>query len=437
MPPVVNAIDLIQKTRDQATLSRREIQALVQGAVDGSIPDYQLSAWLMAAFLRGLTARETLYLTEAFISSGEILDFSSISAPKVDKHSTGGVGDKTSLAVAPLAAAAGLSVPMISGRGLGHTGGTLDKLEAIPGFQTQLSAARFRRCVEKHGLAIVGAGPELAPADKVFYALRDVTATVESIPLIVASILSKKAAEGIDGLVLDVKTGRGAFMRTLKDSTRLAEKLVQVGVHLGKKVTALVSDMSQPLGRKVGNSLEVEEAIETLRGEGPSDFTRLSIELASRMLKTGGLAKSIGEARLRIGEELGSGRGLQRFAAMVEAQGGDPRILDGKPWLRSRRVFEYTAGVAGYVNRLDADEVGRGALLLGAGRRRAGDAVNFAVGVVLRKKIGDRVNRGEALCEIHYDDETLLEEALPRIQAAYRLAPRPPRVPRLIRKVIG
>jgi len=322
----MRVVELIKKKRDGGELSRDEITFLIRGYTRSEIPDYQMAAFLMAVFYQGMSLAETVALTQEMIHSGQVVDLSEIPGKKVDKHSTGGVGDKTSLVLAPLVAAAGVPVPMISGRGLAHSGGTLDKLESIPGFRVNLSLDEYRQVLKKVGLVLIGQTEKIALADKKLYALRDVTATVESIPLIAASIMSKKLAEGIDGLVLDVKTGGGAFMKTFDEARRLAETLVTIGQHTGKQVTALITDMDQPLGRAVGNSLEVIESIETLKGHGPPDLTELSVELAAHMVVLGERAGTVEEARGMVTEQINNGRGLERFRAVIEAQGGDPEV---------------------------------------------------------------------------------------------------------------
>lgn len=430
--------DIIRKKRDGAANSVEEIRFLVTGATNGDIPDYQVAAWLMAAFLQGLNATETRALTEAFIESGEVVDYPGLERPLVDKHSTGGVGDKTSLVVAPLVAACGCAVPMISGRGLGHTGGTLDKIESIPGLRTDLSLDQFRRNVQRDGVALIGATDRLAPADRRFYSLRDVTATVESTPLIVASILSKKVAEGISSLVLDVKTGAGAFMPELDSARRLARELVSTGRRLGKRVVALITDMSQPLGRKVGNALEVEEAIQVLGGAGPEDTRELCLELSAWMIHSARPDQDLDQARRLAAENLKNGRALEKFLRLVEAQGGDPEAVGGpQPWAPSRATFDHISEADGYLRQARADLLGRCALLLGAGRRTATDTVNPAVGLTVRKKIGDAVTRGEVLITAHYDEPRCLEEAKPLLEQAFLVADAPPSRPDLIYEVVN
>src|SRR5712691_8427150 len=344
---VVRAVDVIQRKRDGLELTREEIDFFIRGYAAGQIPDYQASAFTMAVFFRGMTAGETVALTEAMMHTGEVLDFSELPGPKADKHSTGGVGDKTSLILAPLAAACGVYVPMISGRGLGHTGGTLDKLESIPGFRVRLSLAEFRDALRRSKMGLIGQTPEVAPADRKLYALRDVTATVESRPLISASIMSKKMAEGIDALVLDVKTGDGAFMKSFEDAKALAETMVEIGRGMGKKVAALITDMDQPLGHAVGNALEVVECVDTLKGRGPSDLQSLSLELAAWMLHLGGMTNHLEAARARVRDAVASGAGLRKLREVVELQGGDPRVVDDPgllPRAREARSEERRVG---------------------------------------------------------------------------------------------
>ncbi len=433
----MTAAEIIRKKRDGEANTPEEIDFLVQGAVAGRVPDYQISAWLMAAFVRGLDGDETRALTRSFVESGVVMDYPGLDLPLVDKHSTGGVGDKTSLVVAPLAAACGCAVPMISGRGLGHTGGTLDKLESIPGLRTDLPLDDFRDAVARHGLALIGATDRLAPGDKHFYALRDVTATVESIPLIVASILSKKAAEGISALVLDVKAGAGAFMPDVAAARQLANELVSTGHLLGMKTVALITGMSQPLGNRVGNALEVEEALEVLRGEGPSDTRRLCIELAAWMVHCARPDHDLDAACRLAVEKLDAGGALEKFERLVEAQGGDPRIVDDPGRLvRARHRFEYTSPAAGRLVRARADQLGRAALLLGAGRRTAVDTVNHAVGLTLHKKVGDEVAYREPLVTVHYDDEARLGEARPLLGRAFQVEEGEAARPALIHEVI-
>jgi pyrimidine-nucleoside phosphorylase/thymidine phosphorylase len=433
------AIDVIRKKRDGGELSRDEIDYLVNSYTRGDIPDYQVSAWLMAVVLRGMTRAETASLTDAMLHSGEVLNLSSLAARKVDKHSTGGVGDKTSLVLAPLAAAAGVAVPMISGRGLGHTGGTLDKLEAIPGFNVNLPVAQFRRVLEACGCAMIGQTAEIAPADRKLYALRDVTGTVESPYLICASIMSKKLAEGIDALVLDVKTGSGAFMKGEKDAVFLAELMVETGERMGKKVVALITDMDQPLGRMIGNALEVVEVVEVLRGEGPEDLRQLCIELAGWMLHLGGVADEVEDGKTQSEKLIASGKGLDRFRQMVELQGGDPRVVDdAKKLPQARHTTIVSSPKNGYLASLQCEQVGTACVILGGGRERKEDSVDPAVGIVLHKKVGDAVSVGETLATIHYNAETRAARAQQLLEASYQIADLPVREKRpLIHRVIG
>jgi pyrimidine-nucleoside phosphorylase len=397
-----NPVQLIVKKRDGGALAPGQIRALIEGFMGGDIPDYQMSAWLMAAFLRGLDEGETVALTEAMLRSGKTLRLASVQAPKVDKHSTGGVGDKASLCLAPLVAACGVAVPMISGRGLGHTGGTLDKLEAIPGYQVRIDARRFERIVAEVGCSIIGQTQQLAPADRRVYALRDVTGTVESIPLIVASILSKKLATRLDGLVLDVKCGSGAFMKDLASARALARLLVRVGRGAGQRVAGLITDMRAPLGCTIGNALETAEAIEVLRGGGPQDVRELVLELGVLMLKLAGVHKRAGAARSQLSRALRSGAAAERFARMVAAHGGDCRVVDDVTRLpRARQRVPVPALRSGLVRSVDAFELGLVSVALGAGRVRADQPVDPAVGIVLAKKPGEHVARAEPLAWLH------------------------------------
>ena len=418
----IPAIDVIRKKRDGAELTRPEIEAIVNGYTAGTIPDYQASAWLMATLLKGMTRAETAALTDAMLRSGEVLDFSDIPKAKVDKHSTGGVGDKTSLVLAPLVAAGGVTVPMISGRGLGHTGGTLDKLEAIPGFNVNLPVRKFRDVLEACGCAMIGQTAEIAPADRKLYALRDVTGTVESPFLICASIMSKKLAEGIDGLVLDVKTGSGAFMKNDNDAAYLAQLMVETGERMGKKMAALITDMDQPLGRYVGNALEVVEVLEILRGGGPDDLRQLCLELAAWMFLLGARVKSIEEGRALSEDVIRSGAALSSFRKMVELQGGDARVVDDPKILpRAKHTTDVPSPRNGYVTAIQCEQAGTACVILGGGRERKEDSVDPAVGFVLHKKVGDSVSKGEALCTIHYNSEALAERAKPLLLGSFAI----------------
>jgi len=434
----VRAVDIIQRKRDGLELGREEIDFLVAGFAQSRVPDYQASAFAMAVFFQGMTAAETLALTESMMRTGEVLDFQDLPGPKADKHSTGGVGDKTSLILAPLAAACGVNVPMISGRGLGHTGGTLDKLESIPGFRVRLSLGEFKAVLAKARVALIGQTPEIAPADRKLYALRDVTATVESRPLIAASIMSKKMAEGIDALVLDVKTGDGAFMKSLADSKALAETMVEIGRGMGKKVAALITDMEQPLGRSVGNALEVVEALDTLKGRGPKDLESLSLELAAWMVQLGGVTQSLDTARARVRDALDSGKGFRKFREIVELQGGDPRVCDDPQLLpKAREVIPITAEKDSRVTGIGCRAVGQAAMLLGAGRETVDSVIDPAVGLVLHKKVGDLVIAGETLLTLHVNDRKRLEEVKSLLKEAIRFGPEAPARTRLIHHVIS
>jgi len=422
----MRAVDIIRKKRDGGTLDAAEIAWMVAGIAVGEVPDYQWSALLMAILWRGMNAEETAALTDAMTRSGAVVDLSATPGLKIDKHSTGGVGDKTSMVLAPVAAAAGVPVPMVSGRGLGHTGGTLDKLEAIPGFRVDLDLARYKQVLDRCGLVMIGQTAEIAPADKRLYALRDATATVESIPLISASILSKKLAEGIDGLVLDVKTGGGAFMERLEDSRALAETMCAIGRGLGKRMRALITRMDQPLSRAVGNAVEIDECVECLRGGGPADLLGLSLELAAEMVLMGGRATTLDDAREVCRRTIADGSALDRFRRVVEAQGGDPRVIDDPSRLPAARDrVEIPSPASGYVRGLAARPVGDATMLLGAGRARVDSKVDPAVGVLLHKKVGDRVEADEPLCTVLINDPTNRDAALDLIRRAYKLGPYP------------
>jgi pyrimidine-nucleoside phosphorylase len=430
---------VIRKKRDGGELSRFEIDSLIAAYTQGSIPDYQVSAWLMAVVLRGMTRGETAALTDAMLRSGEVLDLSGIATKKVDKHSTGGVGDKTSLVLAPLAAVAGVTVPMISGRGLGHTGGTLDKLEAIPGFNVNLAVPEFRRVLEVCGCAMIGQTAEIAPADRKLYALRDVTGTVESPYLICASIMSKKMAEGIDALVLDVKTGSGAFMKSEQDAAFLAELMVETGERMGKRTVALITDMDQPLGTMIGNALEVIEVVDVLRGGGPQDLRDLCLELAAWMLHLGGVSKTVAEGKQESAKLLASGRALERFRQMVELQGGDPGVVDDPKTLpQARHSREVLSAKNGYIASLQCEQVGTACVILGGGRERKEDSVDPAVGIVLHRKVGDRVAAGEPIATIYYNSGSRVERAQQLLEESCGISDSPPSEKRLlIHRVIG
>jgi pyrimidine-nucleoside phosphorylase len=429
----MQAAQIIRKKRDGHRLERAEIFDFVDAYTRGAVPDYQASALLMAIFFRGLDPQETADLTEAMLRSGTVMDFSEFDAAKVDKHSTGGVGDKTSLIVAPVAAAGGLIVPMISGRGLGHTGGTLDKLESIPGFRTRLTLEEFRLALRRTGAGLIGQTDDLAPADRKLYALRDVTATVESIPLISASIMSKKLAEGIDALVLDVKAGSGAFMKTLESARELAARMVEIGRACGKRVRALITDMSQPLGCAVGNTLEVIECVETLKRRGPQDLVEASRELTALMFVLGGVDNSLESARARFDALIASGAALERFAAIIAEQGGDARILEDYGRLGSASCEEsIVAWQEGYIAALEAQAIGLASMRLGAGRERLDSVIDPAVGLVFEKKVGDPVEVGERICTLYANDTARLEEARRDLRAAIAISEEPVRAPQLI-----
>jgi len=432
------AVDVIRKKRDGQELSAAEIEYLVHAYTAGEIPDYQVSAWLMAVILRGLTRPETSALTDAMLHSGDVLDLSELSAKKVDKHSTGGVGDKTSLVLAPLVAAGGLVVPMISGRGLGHTGGTLDKLESIPGFNVNLSVPEFRRVLKECGCAMIGQTSEIAPADRKLYALRDVTATVESPYLICASIMSKKLAEGIDALVLDVKTGSGAFMKKEEDAVFLAELMVETGERMGKSVVALITNMDQPLGTHVGNSLEVIEVLEVLRGRGPDDLKELCVELAGWMFHLGGAAATVAQGKLDAEQLIASGKAFDKFRQMVSLQGGDVGALDDSAKLpRAKYLQDVISPRSGFIAAMNSEAVGTACVVLGGGREKKEDAVDPAVGIVLHRKTGDRVSAGEPLCTIHSNSEARTARAAGPLLESFQIADAPAvETNALVRRVI-
>jgi pyrimidine-nucleoside phosphorylase len=423
----MHRVEILRKKRFGQEYSADEIETVVRAAVDGSWPDYQLSAWLMAVCIQGLNDEETSSLTRAMTNSGVRLDLSEFGPARVDKHSTGGVGDKTSLIIAPLVAACGAFVPMMSGRGLGHTGGTLDKLEAIPGFRVGLSISEFKQALKQVGAAMISQTSEVAPADKKLYALRDVTGTVESIPLITASILCKKLAEGINGLVLDVKFGHGAFMKTLPDAKQLAESLVRVGTASGLQIRALLTAMNNPLGLMIGNALEVRECVQVLKGSGPPDLVELSIVLATRMLQLSGLFPEESSARKQIEQALHSGRGLDKFRQMVKQQGGNTKFLDDDSALSVGPHQELVkAEQSGYLQGLHAEQLGLAAVCLGAGRRRAEDAVDHAVGIQLHMKPGEQVRAGDSLLTVYYREPKHLPEVFKKIRSAITIGDVPP-----------
>jgi pyrimidine-nucleoside phosphorylase len=431
--------DLIRRKRDGVELQRHEIEFLVNGYTRDEIPDYQMSAWLMAVLLRGMSRAELAALTETMLHSGQVLDFSELPAAKTDKHSTGGVGDKTSLIIAPIVAAAGLYVPMISGRGLGHTGGTLDKLESIPGFNVNLSVADFRRVLAQCGAGLIGQTAEIAPADKKLYALRDVTGTVESPYLICASIMSKKLAEGIDVLVLDVKTGSGAFMKSEKDAVFLAELMVETGQRLGKRVSALITDMDQPLGRAVGNALEVAECIDVLNDQGPDDLRELSLVLSASMFLLGKRVRSFSEGRALAEQMITTGKAREKFREMIHLQGGNAAVMDAPGLLpQAKQKAEIKSPTSGFVTAIMCEQIGTAGVLLGGGRARKEDSVDPAVGIIVHKKVGDAVSVGETLCTVHYNSVERFASAAPLIEKSYTIAAAAPLQKRpLVHRVIG
>lgn len=402
----MRTVDLITKKRDGGELTESEINELIRGYTDGTIPDYQMAAMAMAIFFRGMTPEERANLTMAMVHSGEVIDLSGIAGIKVDKHSTGGVGDTTTLVLAPLVASIGVPVAKMSGRGLGHTGGTIDKLESIPGFHVEIDNEQFLELVNRNGLAVIGQSANLTPADKKLYGLRDVTGTVNSIPLIASSIMSKKIASGADAIVLDVKTGDGAFMKELDEAKELASCMVDIGNRVGRRTVAVLSDMSQPLGNAIGNALEVKEAIDTLRGVGPDDLTELCLTLGSHMTVLAGVAHNMEEARKLLEQSIASGRALEKFKTFLAAQGGDSSVVDDPARLPAAKYrYEVPARDTGFVSSIAAERIGTAAMLLGAGRATKESKIDLAVGIVLRKKIGDPVNAGESLAVIHANNE--------------------------------
>jgi len=426
----MNVVELIRRKREGETLTKDQLQYLIGGYVQGAIPDYQMSAFLMSCYFRGMNEEEMMTFTELMLHSGVVIDLSAIPGIKVDKHSTGGVGDKVSLILAPLAAACGVPVPMISGRGLGHTGGTLDKLESIPGFRTDLSIEDYKRVIASTGLVMIGQTREIAPADKKMYALRDVTATVECIPLIAGSIMSKKLAEGIDALVLDVKTGRGAFMQSYERSVELAQALVKVGTSFGKRTLGFITDMNQPLGVAVGNWLEVVESIDCLRGHvgpGSDDLMEVTLVLTGAMVHLGGKTASIDEGVLRCREALASGAAYQKFLELVKIQGGDTAFIeDPERYPNAAISIDVHATARGYVGSIDSFEVGLSSIMLGAGREKVDDIIDPKAGIIIRKKVGDAVQEGDVLATFYTDREGVVPAAHDRIAAAYGIQTQAP-----------
>lgn len=433
----MNMVDIITKKRDGGELTPEEIRFFIDNYVKDRIPDYQASALLMAIYFRGLSRAETFALTETMEFSGDVEDLSDLPGVKVDKHSTGGVGDKTTLVVAPVAAAAGVTVAKMSGRGLGFTGGTADKLEAIPGFRTRLEPAEFHRQLEELGLAVITQTGSITPADKKIYALRDVTGTVESPGLIASSIMSKKLAAGSDGIVLDVKCGSGALLKELAEAENLADLMIDIGRKAGRKMVAVISDMSQPLGRAVGNALEVEEAVQVLKGGGPEDLRQLCLELAGEMIRIGGRAESFEEGKETARQVLSDGRALEKFRQMVRRQGGDDRIVEEPERMGSSRYSrDVLAGRTGFIAETDTREIGRASQHLGAGRLRKEDEIDFTAGIRMHVRIGDSVQEGDVLATLYGADSRRLEEAETIMEAAIRISAEPATPPKLIQKII-
>ncbi|MBX3009417.1 MAG: thymidine phosphorylase [Melioribacteraceae bacterium] len=412
----MNAIEIIRRKRDGFSLSKNEIEYLITNYTNGKIPDYQFSAFLMAAFIKGMNKEETAQLTNSMLYSGKVINLNEIKGKKVDKHSTGGVGDKTSLILAPIVAAAGVNVPMISGRGLGHTGGTLDKLEAIPGFITNLTLPKYKSVIKKCGAVLIGQTKDIAPADKLIYALRDVTATVESIPLITASIMSKKLAEGIDGLVLDVKTGSGAFMKNYDDAVQLANSLTNTAKAFGKKVIAYVTDMNQPLGNYIGNWLEVYESIKVLKNEQPGDLMELSLLLSGAMIFLGGKSKSVEQGIEIARRQIENGNAFKKFVEIVKLQGGDISFINNpEKYPKSKIHDKILAGKTGYIKSINSFEIGMASLMLGGGRLKLDDVIDPKAGIIFYPKIGQKISKGELIAEIFTDKKFMVEETKTKI----------------------
>ncbi|HKS41523.1 MAG TPA: thymidine phosphorylase [Blastocatellia bacterium] len=433
----MRTVDIIAKKRDGKPLTRDEINFIVRGYTAGEVADYQMAALLMAIYIRGMSNDEAIALTEEMLHSGEVVDFSDLGRPRVDKHSTGGVGDKTSLVIAPVVAAAGVFVPMISGRALAHSGGTLDKLESIPGFKTDLSLVEFRATLEKVGAALIGQTAEIAPADKKLYALRDVTATVPCRPLMAASIMSKKMAEGISGLVLDVKVGGGAFMKEEDDAGLLAQLMIEIARGMNKDCVALITDMNQPLGRAVGNSLEVIESLDTLKGSGPDDFNELCRELAAEMIVLGRAADTVERGRAMYDDLIASGAAMEKMREIIEAQSGDPGVIDDYSMLpHAQHQEKIVAERSGQVQAIDTEAIGRASMLLGAGRARLDTAIDLSVGLIVEARIGDRVDKGSALATVHFNEAARAAEASAVIASAYTISDERVALPALIKSAL-
>ena len=431
-------LDLIYRKRNGEELSEEEISQLVSGYAAGEVPDYQMAAFLMAVYFNNMSDKEVGAMTQAMLASGEKIDLSDVGGVKVDKHSTGGVGDKTSLIAAPLAAAAGVTIPMISGRALGHTGGTLDKLESIPGFRTNLSLDEFRHQLTHVGFAVIGQSDQVTPADGKMYALRDATATIESTALIAASIMSKKLSASLDGLVLDVKVGTGAFMKKLIEARRLAQMMVAIGRRSNLRVQALITDMNQPLGYAVGNALEIMEVSQTLQNAGPTDLTRISLELAARMIFLGKVTKTLEDARKMAEEKLLDGAGYRKFKEVIQAQGGNPQVLDRFDLLpNATGVLEITSPRGGYVSAIDAELIGQASTMIGAGRDSKESEIDPAVGLILEVKVGQKVDAGGVLCRLYYTKEEPVEEASQIVEDAFRISAQAPEPRELILEVVG
>ncbi len=440
----MRAYDIIKKKRDGGSLTKEELSFLIGNYLSSKIPDYQISAFLMSVFFRGMTEEETVTLTDIMLHSGVVLDLSDIPGPKIDKHSTGGVGDKVSIILAPLLAAAGVIVPMISGRGLGHTGGTLDKLESIPGFRTDLFLGEFKSILKRIGVSMIGQTEEITPADKRLYALRDVTATVDCLPLIASSIMSKKLAEGIDGLVLDVKTGSGAFMKSIEDARKLAEAMVRIGNSAGVKTIAIITDMDQPLGKTVGNSLEIKECISALRGKWPEDLKEVTLTIGAWMLEIAKMVRSDERAKISIESckekllgVINRGEAFAKFVELIDAHYGDPEVAF-KPNLLSlaKKVHQIKIDKEGYIQKMDAEKVGIASLLIGAGRQRVEDRIDHSAGIILNKKVGDLISTGDTIAMFHYNEESHFKEAEELFLSAIEIGDRKPEKRNLILDII-